>query len=107
MGRRIPIRQLKQEALEVAQQTKQTLANAQNVMSHADRAILQVAGKAMETLAKACDVFEQVRDGKATITLQVAGRDWPVGARLDFADDGEDDEDDDSYIVPPEKPEQT
>jgi len=89
MRRRTTIRELKNEAMDTALQAQATLAKAQTTLSHADKAVLQVADKAMRALALFCDLAEAVMDGKAKVMLHVAGTDWPIGGRLDFDDDKE------------------
>lgn len=86
---RMRIKQLKQEAHQTMMQAQATLSQAQATLSHADKAALEVAAKAMKTLELICDIAEAVMDGKAKLNLQVAGKDWPIGVRLDFDDDKE------------------
>jgi hypothetical protein len=81
------IRDLKESAHQTMVQAQATLAQAQQTLSHADKAALEVSAKAMETLELICDIAEAVMDGKAKLNLQIAGNDWPIGARLDFDDD--------------------
>ena len=89
MRRRTTIRELKNEAMDTALQAQSTLTQAQATLSHADKAILEVANKAMRALALFCDLAEAVMDGKAKVNLHVAGTDWPIGGRLEFDDDKE------------------
>lgn len=83
-GGRITLRQLKADALETSQRAQATLARADIVLSHADRAILETQAKAMELLAGGCELVEKVLAGKANIKLEVAGKKWPIGFGIDF-----------------------
>lgn len=87
MGRRITIRQLKTEINNTALLTQQKLEQAGHLMTDGEKAMAAIVAQLMKLMATTLDLVEDVQDGKARVILQVAGTDWPIGARLDFVED--------------------
>lgn len=87
MPRRVTIRQLKAEINQTALIAQQKLDQAGHLMTEGEKAMAAIVAQLMKLMASALDVVEDVQDGKARVILQVAGKDWPIGARLDFVED--------------------
>ena len=87
MPRRVTIRQLKAEINQTALMTQQKLEQAGHLMTEGEKAMAAIMAQLMKLMASTLELVEDVQDGKARVVLQIAGNDWPIGARLDFVED--------------------
>jgi flagellar biosynthesis/type III secretory pathway ATPase len=75
-------------------EARQTLAVARQTLSTADKSLLELTTKAMQTLAIGTELLGKVLDG-VTIELEVMGNPVPVKLKIKIDDDDDSDSDKD------------